>query len=315
MFYDLLGYPIIEDDLKVYSVPYMGSKRGIAIKLFKKMLDIKPQAKYFVDLFGGGGAMAFTASQIGLNVIYNELDKELVDLIKYIKNRKLESKKGNIGFFPDDFYKFINKEEFKKYKNENSIKATFIKICFSFGNKMTNYGYSDERAILKKLIHNFIIYNDAQSKQDFNNYTNLNFKYLIGNNFIERNSNYYKQLSLLDKNSDDYRNENVLRFKRFDNITNINFKNITISNLDYKDVLINTSQKKTIIYLDPPYRNTTEYKNKINFNELDNFFFNLPYTAFLSEYNAPFKKIYEIKKTSLLGNHKCIIENLYINEK
>jgi 16S rRNA G966 N2-methylase RsmD len=315
MFYDLLGYPIINDDLKVYSVPYMGSKRGIAIKLLKKMLDIKPQAKYFVDLFGGGGAMAFTASQIGLNVIYNELDEDIVDLIKYIKNRKLKNKKGNIGFFPDDFYKFINKEEFQKYKNENSIKATFIKICYSFGNQMTGYAYSYEKAILKKLIHNFIIYNDAQSKQDFNNYTNFNFKYLIGNNYKERNSNYHNELSLLNKNPDYYQSENIGRFKRLENITNINFKNITISNLDYKDVLINTQKKETIIYLDPPYRNTVEYENKINFNELDNFFLNLPYTAFLSEYNAPFKKIYEIEKTSLLKNNKNIIENLYINEK
>ena len=315
MFYDLLGYPIIKDDLKVYSVPYMGSKRGIAIKLLKKMLDIKPQAKYFIDLFGGGGSMAFTASQIGLNVIYNEINKDIVDFIKYIKNRKLENKKGNIGFFPDDFYKFINKEEFKKYINENSIKATFIKICYSFAYKMTNYAYSDEKAILKKLIHNFIIYNDAQSKQNFNNYTNLNLNYLIGNNYKKRSINFSKQLSLLNKNHDDYRYVIVGRFIRLENITNINFKNITISNLDYKDVLINTPYKETIIYLDPPYRNTFEYKNKINFNKLDNFFLNLPYTAFLSEYNAPFKKIYELKKTSLLGKTKNIIENLYINEK
>lgn len=30
----------------------------------RKMLDEKPKAKYFVDLFGGGGSMSFTALQI-----------------------------------------------------------------------------------------------------------------------------------------------------------------------------------------------------------------------------------------------------------
>jgi len=68
---DLFGYPILPK-IDILRIPYMGSKNAIAIMLFKSMLDLKPRAKYFVDLFGGGGAMAFTAHQIGLKVIYNE---------------------------------------------------------------------------------------------------------------------------------------------------------------------------------------------------------------------------------------------------
>ena len=39
-------------------IPYMGSKRKIAKPLIDYMLNSNPNAKYFYDLFGGGGAMS-----------------------------------------------------------------------------------------------------------------------------------------------------------------------------------------------------------------------------------------------------------------
>ena len=56
---DLYGYPILPK-IDILRIPYMGSKNSIAIMLFKRMLDLKPNAKYFVDLFGGGGASGGT---------------------------------------------------------------------------------------------------------------------------------------------------------------------------------------------------------------------------------------------------------------
>lgn len=48
-----------------YGIPYMGNKQAIAEDLIKVMLRYKPHAKYFYDLFGGGGAMSFAALQMG----------------------------------------------------------------------------------------------------------------------------------------------------------------------------------------------------------------------------------------------------------
>lgn len=96
--FDLFRKPIIPK-LDIYRVPYMGSKNKIALQLFEKMLEIKPKAKYFYDLFGGGGSMSFTALQLGLNVVYNEKQTNLVNFIKYIFERIKSNKKGKFGIF------------------------------------------------------------------------------------------------------------------------------------------------------------------------------------------------------------------------
>lgn len=54
--------------------------------------------------------------------------------------------------------------------------------------------------------------------------------------------------------------------------------------------------------------------------DIDNYFKQSPYTCFMSEYNAPFKSILEIKKESLFNNSnvdkkKFVIEKLFWNEK
>ena len=93
----------------------------------------------------------------------------------------------------------------------------------------------------------------------------------------------------------------------------------TITNLDFQDVKIETPIEETIIYLDPPYRGTAEYKENALFDDIDNYFRNSPYACFMSEYNAPFDSVLEIKKESLLNNsnlkeRKYVIEKLYWNK-
>ena len=93
----------------------------------------------------------------------------------------------------------------------------------------------------------------------------------------------------------------------------------TTSNLSYKEVKINTPIDETIIYLDPPYRNTAKYieGKDFNYKELDQWFLDNKYTCFMSEYNAPHKVIFEIDKFSLMDNSqekkKVVKEKLYIN--
>jgi site-specific DNA-adenine methylase len=93
--------------------------------------------------------------------------------------------------------------------------------------------------------------------------------------------------------------------------------NLTLLNLDYKDVEINTPKDETIVYLDPPYRGTAKYIEDLNHEELDNYFKSSPYTCFMSEYEAPFKSIMEIEKLNLMNNYKektkVALEKLFIN--
>ena len=84
--------------------------------------------------------------------------------------------------------------------------------------------------------------------------------------------------------------------------------------------LITTPPEETVVYCDPPYRGTSSYvSGEFDFVEFDNWFTNLPCTAFLSEYNSPHYLIGSINKTSLLNNSKekktIKKENLYWNKK
>ncbi|RDU70420.1 hypothetical protein CQA66_08405 [Helicobacter aurati] len=57
-------------------MPYLGSKRKICFKLFQRINELAPNAKYFYDLFGGGGCMSILAAHNGYKVTYNELNTD-----------------------------------------------------------------------------------------------------------------------------------------------------------------------------------------------------------------------------------------------
>jgi 16S rRNA G966 N2-methylase RsmD len=91
----------------------------------------------------------------------------------------------------------------------------------------------------------------------------------------------------------------------------------TITNLDFRDVKIETPIDETIIFLDPPYRGTETYIEKCFFEDIDNYFRNSPYDCFMSEYDAPFKSILEIeKRCTLSSNNNSLvkIEKLFYNK-
>ena len=315
---DLFGYPILPE-FKILRIPYMGSKNSIAIQLFKRMLDLKPEAKYFVDLFGGGGAMAFTAHQIGLKVIYNEKQTSLVNFIQYIFDRIKKGERSKFGIFPEEFYKFIDREEFLRVKNEDSIYAQFARICYSFGNSQKSYLFGEIES-LKKLGHNIIIYQCKDSLKKFNQLTNSNFILSTKKTWNERRLDFMRQFSRERRDKKEEQLQQLERLQQLEQLQQLQqVDNIQLFNLDYKDVIINTPPEETIVYLDPPYRGTGKYLEKgICYDELDNYFRSSPYTCFMSEYNAPFDSVMEIEKRSLMVNSenskKYALEQLYINK-
>jgi site-specific DNA-adenine methylase len=316
MRYDLFGYPIIPENIKNLRVPYMGSKNKIAVDLLRKMLEVKPRAKYFFDLFGGGCSMSFTASQIGLKTHYNELQTSLVEFIDYIFNRLEKGLKGQYGIFPDDFYNFIDREEFMKLRDEDSIKGQFARICYSFGNNQRTYLFGDIEKT-KHLAHNIVMFRCEKSLKELNNLLNTDIKTSNLPTWNGRRLDFRKQI--LDRKYKELESlERLQQLERLENLESLQ-PIFTTSNLSYKEVKINTPIDETIIYLDPPYRNTEKYieGKDFNYKELDQWFLDNKYTCFMSEYNAPHKVIFEIDKLSLMDNSqekkKVVKEKLYIN--
>jgi len=316
MRYDLFGYPIIPENIKNLRVPYMGSKNKIAIDLLRKMLEVKPQAKYFFDLFGGGGSMSFTASQIGLKTHYNELQTSLVKFIDYIFNRLEKGLKGQYGLFPDDFYNFIDRKEFMKLKTEDSIKGQFARICYSFGNNQKSYLFGDIEKT-KHLAHDVVMFKCEESLKELNGLLNTNIKISNLPTWNLRRLDFMKQIK--DRKYHELEQlEQLQRLQQLEQLERLE-PIFTTSNLSYKDIKINTPPEETIIYLDPPYRNTAKYieGKDFNYKELDQWFLDNKYTCFMSEYNAPHKVIFEIDKFSLMDNSqekkKVVKEKLFYN--
>ena len=300
MRYDLFGNVIIPENIENFRIPYMGSKNKIAIDLLREMLRVKPKAKYFYDLFGGGASVSFAASQIGLKTHYNELQTSLVKFIDYIFNRLEKGLKGQYGLFPDDFYNFIDREEFMKLKKEDSIKGQLARICYSFGNNQRSYLFGDIEET-KHLAHNIVMFRCEKSLKELNNLLDTDIKTSNLPTWNGRRLDFMKQV----KDRKCHELQRLEQLERLERLENIN-KFFTTSNLSYKEVKINTPIEETIIYLDPPYRNTEKYieGKDFDYKELDEWFINNKYTCFMSEYNAPHKVIFEIDKLSLLDDSK-----------
>jgi site-specific DNA-adenine methylase len=313
---DLLGKPIFPD-IKNIRIPYMGSKNKIAVELLQKMLEIKPNAKYFYDLFGGGGSMSFTALQLGLKVHYNEKQKGMVDLLKYITKPTLA---GKYGLFPNDFYNFITREEFFDLINQDTLKSQFAKICYSFGNMQKSYLFGKNIEELKHLGHNIVIFQCKNSLEKFNQITNSNFVLSDAKTWNKRRFDFmsqvkgrlkYKELERLQQLEQLQRLEQLQQLERLQQLPVF-----TITNLDFRDVKIKTPDNETIIYLDPPYRGTGTYIEKCFFEDVDNYFRNSLYSCFMSEYDAPFKSILEISKRCTFAptnNSSITKEKLFYN--
>lgn len=70
-------------------IPYMGSKRKLAGDILDAITSRHPGLTDFYDLFGGGGAISFTAiKNYRFKVHYNELNKSIYSLVNYLKENK-----------------------------------------------------------------------------------------------------------------------------------------------------------------------------------------------------------------------------------
>lgn len=119
-----------------YGMPYKGSKDKIA----EWIVDILPEADYFVDLFGGGGAVIDCAMQSGKyrKGIYNELEPLIYRGFNMAIHGEFKNEK-----------RWISREDFFKLKDSEP----YVAICWSFGNDLKTYLYSPEIERFKKHLH------------------------------------------------------------------------------------------------------------------------------------------------------------------
>ena len=133
-----------------YGITYQGSKNAIA----KKIIEILPSGRRFVDLFGGGAAISHCAVLSGKwqKVLYNEYNPLLVDLIKKAINGDYQNEK-----------RWISREDFFKLKEQDG----YIKYCWSFSCAGNCYLYSKEIEPWKKALHYARVLGDTSLFAEF----------------------------------------------------------------------------------------------------------------------------------------------------
>lgn len=292
-------------------IPYMGSKRKLASEILNKITQRHNGITDFYDLFGGGGSISFTAIRdYRFKVHYNELNKHIYSLVEYLKNNKeLEPK----------FYEWVTREEFHKQINKNNDEADwfsgFVMSCWSFGNNSEKgYLYGADIENIKRLAHEFIVNGCLDSMREIGvDIPNL----LKIKDIQQRRVKFCSYIKNEDKSRFDVQSlERVVQLERIQNLQNL--QNLQISNTSYENVSINPNGNP-IIYCDIPYKGTGEYKEGgFNHDAFYEWFANLDYPCYLSEYDAPFEKIEMFAHQSSLSatnNKKKVFESIFWNGK
>ena len=291
-----------------YGIPYKGSKNKIAENIIAQL----PPAKHFYDLFGGGGAMTHCALLSGKYefVHYNELNPLVFKTFKMAINGEFKGEN-----------RWISKEDFERLKDTDP----YVACCYSFGNDFKTYCYAIDREPFKKAVHYSIFFNDNSL---LNKYIDLkDFKY-SSNNIKERRLEFQRFLTVLlnenklDKNICEYFccSNNVVRhitqsLESLERLSTINNGGVLLSNLSYEQVPI---ENDSVIYCDPPYKNTNTYLDDFNH---ENFYQWLrecrekSQQVFISEYHMPddFFEVYSKEKTCLINANTTTykLEKLY----
>lgn len=225
---------------KPIGVPYQGSKK----KISKRIVEIIKQNfgidKPIYDIFGGGGAITAECILNGLEVYYNDLDKDITNAFERVVSQDREWIKTLI----------ISRDEFFEIKDkENKTTDDFLKLLLnSFGNNKKGYIYSKETSDLKynlakEIIRNHDVFSGWKQTETYK-------KVISGAEwdwFNEKKSRSLEQL------------QQLVRVEQLQKLEQPN--EIKVTNKSYRDF---SEVSGAILYLDPPYEGATHdgYKCK-----------------------------------------------------
>ena len=218
-------------------LPYQGSKKKISKKIIEIIKQNFGTDRPIYDIFGGGGAITAECILNGLEVYYNDLDKDITNAFERVISQDREWIKTLI----------ISRDEFSEIKDkENKTTDDFLKLLInSFGNKKVDYIYNKEISDLKynlakEIIENHDVFSGYKQTETYKRVTS-------GSEwdwFNEKESQSLQQIGQLQQ---------IERLQRPNEIK--------ATNKSYRDF---SEVSGAILYLDPPYEGTTHagYKGK-----------------------------------------------------
>ena len=268
---------------RAIGLPYQGSKKKISKKIIEIIKQNFGTDKPIYDIFGGGGAITAECILNGLEVHYNDLDKDITNAFERVISQDREWIKTLI----------ISRTEFTEIKDkENKTTDDFLKLLVnSFGNDKRSYLYSKEISDLKynlakEIIENHNVFSGYKQTETYKG-------------SIEK----YKRLQQLQRLQ---QLEQLQRLQQLDKVK--------ATNKSYHDF---SEVSGAILYLDPPYEGSCQksYINSFDSQEFYDWAFEIAKTniVIISSYSISderFEVVYSFDKarSTIQGgkrNDKC----------
>lgn len=223
---------------KPVGLPYQGSKK----KISKKIIEIVKQnfgtEKPIYDIFGGGGAITAECMINGLDVHYNDLDRTITDMFQRVLATDREFLKTLI-VSRDEFFRI-------RVKENKTVDDNLKMLVNSFGNDRRTYLYSKKFSDIKYNLAIEIIKNH----DTFTNYKKT-----------ETYKNAYRPFDF----GKESKNQGLPQLRPLQQLERVQqlgqLEDLRVTNLDYKAF---SNVENAILYLDPPYENTTIEGYSIN---------------------------------------------------
>ncbi|QGJ85209.1 DNA adenine methylase [Lactococcus phage P4565] len=273
-------------------LPYQGSKKKISKKIIEIIKQNFGTDKPIYDIFGGGGAITAECILNGLEVHYNDLDKDITNAFERVISQDREWIKTLI----------ISRDEFFEIKDkENKTTDDFLKLLVnSFGNDKRSYLYSKEISDLKYNLAKEII-----EKHDvFSGYKQTET--------YKRSIEKYKRLQQLQRLQ---QLEQLQRLRQLEQLEHLQqLDKVKATNKSYHDF---SEVSGAILYLDPPYEGSCQksYINSFDSQEFYDWAFEIAKTniVIISSYSISderFEVVYSFDKarSTIQGgkrNDKC----------
>ena len=222
---------------KPIGLPYQGSKKKISKKIVEIIKQNFGTTKPIYDIFGGGGAITAECILNGLEVHYNDLDKDITNAFERVISQDREWIKTLI----------VSRDEFFKIKEkENKTTDEFLKLLVnSFGNNKKDYLYSKENSDLKYNLAKEII-----EKHDvFSGYKQTETYKKVTYNTKQENNKAFERLQQLQQ---------LQQLQYLQQLQKLDEVKATNKNYHYFGEIFGA-----ILYLDPPYERTNQ-KGYIN---------------------------------------------------
>ena len=276
---------------KPIGLPYQGSKKKISKKIVEIIKQNFGTDRPIYDIFGGGGAITAECVLNGLEVHYNDLDKNITNAFERVISQDREWIKTLI----------VSRTEFTEIKDkENKTTDDFLKLLInSFGNKKANYIYNKGISDLKYNLAKEII----ENHDVFSSYTQTETYKKVTYNAKQENDKVFKQLKQL---------EQLQRLQQLERLQQPD--EVKATNKSYHDF---SEVSGAILYLDPPYEGSYQksYINSFDSQEFYDWAFEIAKTniVIISSYSISderFEVVYSFDKahsTSEGGtrNDKC----------